>query len=104
MYSKGTNVKSFETESGGDTDRSISSTKHGGSMANSVLRFNDVSFEVGKGDKKRNLLENINGKVKWGRKFLSHKHLALTILLQLTLTQTSFCKDVLAVMGPSGAG
>ena len=42
-------------------------------MASSVLRFNDINFVVGKGDKKRNLLENVNGKVKWGRKFLSYK-------------------------------
>jgi hypothetical protein len=80
-FSKGTTVKSFDTESAGDIDRSMSSTKHGGSMANSVLRFNDVSFEVGKGDKKRNLLENINGKVKWGRKFYLTKCITLTIPL-----------------------
>ena len=69
IYSKDLTAKSFEADLGGDTDRSMSSTRHGGTMANSVLRFNDVSFEVGKCDKKRNLLENINGKVKWGRKF-----------------------------------
>jgi hypothetical protein len=52
-------------------------SSHGGSMASSILRFNDINFVVGKGDKQRNILEGITGKVKWGRKL---KHNKLTSL------------------------
>lgn len=47
-------------------------------MESSVFSFQDVNFVVGKGDKQKNILTGVNGKVKWGH--------------------------VLAVMGPSGAG
>lgn len=47
-------------------------------MENSVFRFQNVNFTVGEGDKKKYLLKDVTGKVKWGH--------------------------VLAVMGPSGAG
>lgn len=47
-------------------------------MDSSVLRFEDVSFMVGKGEKERAILEDVSGKVKYGH--------------------------VLAIMGPSGAG
>ena len=44
------------------------------SMGSSVLRFNDINFVVGKGDKRSNLLENVSGQVKWGRKLI-HKYI-----------------------------
>lgn len=72
-YSKGEKAQSIMTDSVEDIDRSMSFSRQESSMASSVLRFNDINFVVGKGDKKRNLLENVNGKVKWGRKFLSYK-------------------------------
>ena len=72
-YSKGESGRSTVADSVGDIDHSVHSRKQGSTMASSVLRFNDISFVVGKGDKKRNLLENVNGKVKWGRKLCQAK-------------------------------
>lgn len=48
-------------------DNPMGRSSHG-AMANSVFRFNDVSFVVGKGDKRKQILDNISGKVKGGRK------------------------------------
>ena len=46
----------------------ISSRRHNdAAMANSVLRFKDVNFVVGKGEKERYILKDVTGKVKWGR-------------------------------------
>jgi hypothetical protein len=71
-YSKGqeNNTEAIDIEGGKTADTSIlrHRSSHGGSMASSILRFNDVNFVVGKGNKRRNILENVNGKVKWGRK------------------------------------
>jgi ABC-type transport system involved in cytochrome bd biosynthesis fused ATPase/permease subunit len=47
-------------------------------MESSVLRFKDVNFVIGKGEKQKNILTDVTGTVKWGH--------------------------VLAIMGPSGAG
>lgn len=47
-------------------------------MESSVLKFQNVNFVVGKGEKQKNILTDVSGKVKWGH--------------------------VLAIMGPSGAG
>ena len=41
---------------------------HSSGMESSVLRFKNVNFIVGKGDKQKNILEDVSGKVKWGRK------------------------------------
>jgi hypothetical protein len=49
-------------------------SKPASSMASSILRFNDINFVVGKGDKRSNLLENVSGQLKWGRKFI-HKYI-----------------------------
>jgi hypothetical protein len=38
-------------------------------MESSVLRFKDVNFVVGKGDKQRNILTDVSGTVKWGRTY-----------------------------------
>jgi hypothetical protein len=38
-------------------------------MASSILRFNDINFVVGKGDKQKNILQDVSGKVRWGRKY-----------------------------------
>ena len=45
---------------------SSASTKRRG-MESSVLKFSNVSFTVGKGDKKKYLLADVNATVKWGR-------------------------------------
>ena len=77
-YNKGIHGEPIEVEDG-KLGRSVSESKnrsssHGGSMASSVLRFNDINFVVGKGDKRKNILENISGKVKWGRKLKDNDH------------------------------
>ena len=36
-------------------------------MESSVLRFNNVNFTVGHGDKKKHLLTDVNATVRWGR-------------------------------------
>ena len=41
----------------------------GSGMENSVLRFKDVNFVVGSGNKQKNILQDVNGKVKWGRTY-----------------------------------
>jgi ABC-type multidrug transport system ATPase subunit len=61
-------------------DASVSRSKrlhssHSG-METSILRFKDVNFLVGKGEKERNILTDVSGTVKWGH--------------------------VLAILGPSG--
>mmetsp|Transcript_5277 Transcript_5277/g.6906 ORF Transcript_5277/g.6906 Transcript_5277/m.6906 type:complete len:638 (-) Transcript_5277:161-2074(-) len=57
--------------------RRLVSTKDMG-MENSILKFKDINFIVGSKDKKKNILTDVAGSVKFGR--------------------------VLAIMGPSGAG
>mmetsp|Transcript_17418 Transcript_17418/g.33065 ORF Transcript_17418/g.33065 Transcript_17418/m.33065 type:complete len:674 (-) Transcript_17418:215-2236(-) len=57
--------------------RKLGSAKSSG-MDASVLRVKNVNFTVGKGDKAKQILQDINVKIKWGH--------------------------VLALMGPSGAG
>jgi ABC-type glutathione transport system ATPase component len=65
-----------EEKSSSSVRRLHSATSSG--MESSVLRFKDVNFVVGKGDKQKNILTDVSGTVKWGH--------------------------VLAIMGPSGAG
>ena len=36
-------------------------------MESSILKFTNVNFTVGKGDKKKYLLTDVNATVKWGR-------------------------------------
>lgn len=69
-YSKGTEKEAYDMEDGtiGTAPTLRNKSSHGSSMASSVVRFHDVNFVVGKGDKRRNILENVSGKVKWGRK------------------------------------
>ena len=64
-------------EDGTGTSRRLHASQHSG-MESSIFRFKDVNFIVGSKDKKKNILTDVNGTVKWGH--------------------------VLAVMGPSGAG
>jgi ABC-type multidrug transport system fused ATPase/permease subunit len=40
---------------------------HSSGMEASVLRFKDVNFTVGSGDKEKTILQDINAKVKWGQ-------------------------------------
>lgn len=69
-YNKGTEEGAYDVEDGtiGTVPTLRNKSSHGSSMASSVVRFNDINFVVGKGDKRRNILENVSGKVKWGRK------------------------------------
>ena len=62
-------------EDGSGTSRRLHTTQHSG-MESSIFRFKDVNFIVGAKDKKKNILTDVSGTVKWGH--------------------------VLAVMGPSG--
>jgi ABC-type glutathione transport system ATPase component len=62
-------------EDGTGTSRRLHTTQHSG-MESSVFRFKDVNFIAGSKDKKKNILTDVSGTVKWGH--------------------------VLAVMGPSG--
>ena len=64
-------------ETSKDPPRKLGSAKSSG-MDASVLRVKNVNFTVGKGDKAKQILQDINVKIKWGH--------------------------VLALMGPSGAG
>ena len=48
------------------SNRSRAVSREGSSMSNSVLRFDDVSFLVGKGENERAILEDVSGKVKYG--------------------------------------
>ena len=77
-YNKGIHNEPIEVEDGklghSVSDYKNRSSSHGGSMSSSVLRFNDINFVVGKGDKRTNILENISGKVKWGRKLKDNDH------------------------------
>ena len=45
-------------------------SSHSSGMESSILRFKDVNFTVGKGDKAKNILSDVTGRVKWGRKWL----------------------------------
>lgn len=38
-------------------------------MESSVLRFKDVNFIIGKGEKEKNILTDVSGTVKWGRTY-----------------------------------
>ena len=62
-------------EDGTGTSRRLHSA-HSSGMESSIFRFKDVNFIVGSKDKKKNILTDVSGTIKWGR--------------------------VLAVMGPSG--
>jgi hypothetical protein len=52
---------------GNSSKRLHSATSSG--MESSVLRFKDVNFVVGKGDKQKNILTDVSGTVKWGRTY-----------------------------------
>lgn len=41
-------------------------SSHSTGMESSVLRVKDVNFTVGKGDKTKTILQDINFKLKWG--------------------------------------
>eukprot|EP00543_Licmophora_paradoxa_P010313 CAMPEP_0202476776 /NCGR_PEP_ID=MMETSP1360-20130828/93594_1 /ASSEMBLY_ACC=CAM_ASM_000848 /TAXON_ID=515479 /ORGANISM="Licmophora paradoxa, Strain CCMP2313" /LENGTH=637 /DNA_ID=CAMNT_0049103991 /DNA_START=32 /DNA_END=1945 /DNA_ORIENTATION=- len=78
-----TNVVPVDEEAPGETaivddNNDDAEEEEEGDEKCNVLKFTDINFEVGKGDKKRLILKNVNGSLKWGR--------------------------VLAVLGPSGAG
>ena len=45
----------------------VRKSTHSGAMASSILRFKDVNFIVGKGDKEKYILQDVSGKVKFGR-------------------------------------
>ena len=49
----------------------VRKSTHSGAMASSILRFKDVNFIVGKGDKEKYILQDVSGKVKFGRECCS---------------------------------
>ena len=53
--------------------RRLSSAQSSG-MESSVFKFRNVNFVVGSGDKQKNILTDVSGKVKWGREYLSICH------------------------------
>lgn len=54
------------------TSRSIHrTTRSSQGMESSILRFKNVNFIVGKKGKEKNILTDVSGKVKWGRKYTS---------------------------------
>jgi hypothetical protein len=55
------------TEEKNSAKRLHSATSSG--MESSVLRFKDVNFVIGKGDKQKNILTDVSGTVKWGRTY-----------------------------------
>jgi hypothetical protein len=70
-YSKGQSKQQI------NMDSSTHLSTHRSGMDSSVFRFHDINFTVGNGDKRRFLLENVNGKVKWGRKlWLNHGNIS----------------------------
>ena len=72
-YTKGMNDDTMDRTQLSRSESSYTNrSKTASSMTNSVLRFSDINFVVGKGDKRNNLLDNVSGQVKWGRK-LRHK-------------------------------
>ena len=97
-------------------------------MESSVLRFKDVHFVVGSGDKQKHILQNVSGKVQWGRTYSTCSRQPTGVVCRsmhsvvyvdtyarfLTFCSLPFCigacaplpclPDVLAIMGPSGAG
>lgn len=40
---------------------------HSSGMESSVLKFQNINFTVGKGDKEKSILQDISAVVKWGR-------------------------------------
>lgn len=48
------------------SSKNANNSKRRGGMESSVLKFSNVNFTVGKGDKKKYLLENVNATVHWG--------------------------------------
>ena len=78
-YDADTGKPAFRDVEFGDKSESptLGNTSHR-SMSSSILRFHDITFAVGSGDKKKHILESVSCRIKWGH--------------------------VLAVLGPSGAG
>lgn len=58
-----------ETEEGkGASNSKRLHSSHSSGMESSILRFKDVNFIVGAGDKAKNILTDVSGSVRWGRK------------------------------------
>ena len=68
------------TVDGSQASSKLRRSSHGGAMDSSVLRFKDVNFVVGKGDKEKYILQDVSGKVKWGRKFCWNVHPGMRLL------------------------
>ena len=50
------------------THRSLHRSAHSSGMESSVLRFKNVNFIVGKKGEEKNILTDVSGTVRWGRK------------------------------------
>lgn len=75
-----------DIEAGGRSEsQTLSKSGHSShGMDSSVLKFKNVNFTVGKGDKKKYLLTDVNGTVKWGRVLASTYILVVSICIQCT--------------------
>ena len=90
-------------------------SSHGSGMESSILRFKNVNFVVEEKKEAKHILQDISGKIKWGRKFLlclcwccwwlvcALDCAECAVLFILTQPRCPHFADVLAVMGPSGA-
>jgi hypothetical protein len=56
-----------DTAAAATNAKQLHSAHSSSGMQASVLRFKDVSFTVGSGEKTKTILSDINGKVKWGQ-------------------------------------
>ena len=61
-----TNTKSDSERS--ESDGNAKSYRKNKGMESSVFRFHNVNFVVGKDDKQKHILQDVSGKVKYGRK------------------------------------
>lgn len=65
-------------------------SSHASGMESSILRFKDVNFIVGTGDKAKNILTDVSGTVRWGRKWKHACIHSLLTCLDAHLTNVSF--------------
>ena len=92
------------------THRSLHRSAHSSGMESSVLRFKNVNFIVGKKGEEKNILTDVSGTVRWGRKCSRMRGFDCSGYVDSSASQTFLdalfrvYTDVLACMGPSGAG
>jgi len=60
----------FVEEEGGGQNRSLHRSQHSQGMESSILRFKNVNYLVGKKGQEKNILTDVSGTVRWGRKYI----------------------------------